>query len=73
MKRLLFLLGLCGCIGPSGITETKQEVQTLEYYKDDRTGLCFVRNHVTNSNGFSDNVFANVPCTPEVEKLAAIK
>lgn len=73
MKKLLLFLGLCGCIGPSSITETKQKVQELEYYKDSRTELCFVRNYVINSNGFSDNVFANVPCTSEVEKLINTK
>lgn len=61
-------IGPHGC-GPSGVQETQREATTLEYYKDTRTNLCFVRNVVTNSNGFSDNVFANVPCTPEVEKL----
>jgi hypothetical protein len=60
------LLTGCGLTGPEA---TKKEIIQLEYYKDTRTNLCFVRNTVTNSNGFSDNVFANVPCTPEVESL----
>lgn len=67
-KLILLLLCLVGC-GVSGSTQTKEEATRLEYYKDSRTNLCFVRNSVTNSNGFSDNVFTNVPCTPEVEKL----
>lgn len=68
MKKLLVLLCLVGC-GMTGPAETKQEVQSVQYYKDNRTGLCFVRNTVTNSNAFTDNVFCNVPCTPEVEAL----
>jgi hypothetical protein len=67
MKYLLLLV-LVGC-GITNPTQTKQEAQTLEYYKDTRTNLCFVRNAVENSNGFAYNVFTNVPCTPEVEKL----
>ena len=68
MKKLLVLLCLVGC-GMTGPSETNKEAQTLEYYKDNRTGLCFVRNTVENSNGFSYNVFTYVPCTPEVEAL----
>ena len=70
MKKHLLLLCLIGCI-PTNIIETKQEVQSVEYYQDARTNLCFVRNIVTNSQGFSDNVFTYVPCTPEVEKVIA--
>lgn len=70
MKKILMLLCLVGCM-PTGPEYTKQEVQTIEYYKDTRTNLCFVRNVVENSNAFSYNVFTNVPCTPEVERLIA--
>lgn len=59
---------LVGCM-PTGTKATQEEATKLEYYKDTRTNLCFVRNVVTNSNGFSDNIFTNVPCSPEVEKL----
>jgi hypothetical protein len=69
MKKLFILLALSGCIGATGPEETHKQTQTLEYYKDMRTNLCFVRNSVTDSNGFSENIFSNVPCTPEVEKL----
>ena len=67
MKYLL-LLSLVGCM-PTGPQDTQKEVQTIEYYKDIRTNLCFVRNTVTNSNGFSDNVYTYVPCSPEIENL----
>lgn len=66
-SNLLFLF-LVGC-GISGPTETKKEAQTIDYYKDERTGLCFARSAVENSNGFGHNIFSYVPCTPEVEKL----
>lgn len=69
MKQLILLLCLTSCIGPSDVESTKEEAQVLEYYKDTRTNLCFVRNSVTNSQAISYNVFTNVPCTPEVEKL----
>jgi hypothetical protein len=68
MKKILFLLCLMGC-GPLGQEGTKKEAQNIEYYKDSRTNLCFVRNIVCGSDGCCYNVFANVPCTPEVEKL----
>ncbi len=47
----------------------QDRVQYLDYVKDNRTGLCFTFMSVTNSNGFSSDVFSNVPCTPEVERL----
>lgn len=67
MKYLL-LLCLVGCL-PTGAQATQKEVQSLEYYRDERTNLCFVRNTVTNSNGFTDNIYTHVPCTSEVLKL----
>jgi len=67
-KILILLLCLMGC-GPLGQEGTKKEAQNIEYYKDSRTNLCFVRNIVCGPNGYCDNVFANVPCTPEVENL----
>lgn len=62
------LLLLVAC-GQTGTAATQKEVSNIEYYKDTRTNLCFVRNTVTNSNGFSHNVFSNVPCSDAVEKL----
>jgi hypothetical protein len=52
---------LIGC----HFSTSDEEVKQLEYYKDTRTGLCFVEN-VTY---YGYDVFANVPCTPEVERL----
>jgi hypothetical protein len=71
VSSLLLLL----CLGCD--EKTKREffpsaagrVIQITYTQDARTGLCFAVNSVTNSNGFSDDVFTNVPCTPEVEKL----
>lgn len=67
MKRLLLLVCLVGCTTTP--TQTKKQAAGLEYYKDTRTNLCFVRNIVYDSNGFGNNVFSNVPCTPEVEQF----
>jgi hypothetical protein len=46
-----------------------KKAQSLMYVKDNRTNLCFVHNYVTNSNLGSYDIYTNVPCTPEVEKL----
>lgn len=70
MKKLLFCLLIVGCSTPQEIEDIKarrkqEEIAELSYHKDNRTGLCFVRNQTT--HGYV--VFTNVPCTPEVEKL----
>lgn len=36
------------------------------YYKDVNTNLCFLGYNV----GYKSGIFTNVPCTPEVEKVA---
>lgn len=46
-----------------------QQVNNLSYYKDVKSGLCFVDNEISTSNGFTNHIFINVPCTVEVEKL----
>jgi hypothetical protein len=66
-KFLLLFVLLVGC-GPTDIASTNAQVQYMEYYKDNRTGLCFVRNYVGDGHGGYYNVFTYVPCTPEVEK-----
>lgn len=64
---ICFALYFVGCTASA--EAKKKEPLNLEYFKDDRTNLCFVRNVVYNSNGFADDVFTNVPCTAEVERL----
>ena len=59
LKLTIISLLLCGC------ETTTETVTKLRYYKDDRTNLCFVQNRTY----YGYDVFANVPCTPEVEKL----
>lgn len=69
--KLLLLSFLTGC---SLIEPTPEEkIETINYYKDSRTNLCFVENHFTTTNGFSGVVFSHVPCTPEVEVLIKTK
>jgi hypothetical protein len=46
-----------------------QKANSITYVKDERTQLCFVYNYVTNSSMGSYDIFTNVPCSPEVEKL----
>jgi len=69
MKRIILaisLLGLFACETPT------QEVNNLSYYKDERTGLCFVLNSVSsNPVPGSQSIYCYVPCTPEVEKIIA--
>jgi hypothetical protein len=64
-KILLCLLLVMGC----EVQKPQDEVQTIEYYKDSRTGLCFVNNSINNGHWMVYHVYSNVPCTPEVEKL----
>lgn len=53
------LLFLAGC------ETSKETLNKITYYKDERTGLCFV----DNVTYYGYDVFTNVPCTPEVEKV----
>lgn len=58
-------------------SETRKEVfpnvarraSHITYVKDPRTNLCFAFSYVWSGQGVSSDVFANVPCTPEVESL----
>lgn len=48
----------------------QEEAQEIHYVKDNRTGLCFVYNSIgMSAQGGGGDVYTNVPCTPEVEKL----
>ena len=74
MKKILILLVFIfvGCNEASArefFPTKSQEANQITYVKDSRTNLCFAYNSVTNSNGFTDSVLTNVPCTPEVERL----
>lgn len=70
MTTSLILLGCDAAQMDKEFFPTPQEsAQKIQYVKDNRTGLCFVYNGVNNGHGFTQDVYANVPCTPEVEKL----
>ena len=71
MKKIVIaLLLLVGCATPEEQVRYSQiKLHSLIYYKDDRTNLCFVDNDVYNHYGSDSHVFANVPCSPEVEVL----
>lgn len=73
MKKILFLsLFLLSCkeIRKELLITGNEEVQSIRYVKDHRTGLCFVFNYVApTAYGGGGLVFTNVPCSPEVEKL----
>jgi len=76
MKALIViaLLGLAGCdLHPAHIMQEaqKNEVNTLEYAKDDRTGYCFVVSSIASYPIGTDRVYSQVPCSPEVEALLA--
>lgn len=54
---------LAACVDATKAESIK--VQNLDYYRDGRTGLCFVSHRLFTSYGF----ITNVPCTREVEFL----
>lgn len=63
---------LCSCSEQSRadlFPSAAQRASQITYVKDSRTNLCYVYNYVDNGHGFSSDIFVNVPCTPEVEKL----
>lgn len=72
MKKILFCLLLLGCneqtrkeIAPTDAEKARQ----VSYYKDPRTNLCFATSYVSEYPFGTATIFANVPCSPEVEKL----
>lgn len=77
MKKIFGLLLLCfTCCDVNGQSKTLEQeqnsdmhkyVESIRYCKDIRTGLCFAGCPVY-ANAYNA-VLANVPCTPEVEKL----
>jgi hypothetical protein len=75
MKTIILLLcfSLLACSEESRkkfFPEPDEKVQGITYVKDKRTGLCFVYNSVSGSaQGGGGDVYTNVPCSPEVEKL----
>lgn len=77
MKKFLLIFGLliCACDTPAQReADQKAEQQArdlsnlndIRYYKDTRTDLCFSGAWV----GAKWGLWANVPCTPEVEESA---
>jgi len=44
------------------------EADTILYYKDHRTNLCFTGSWISAYPVGGKYVFSHVPCTPEVEK-----
>lgn len=83
MKKLLLVLVLltaCHQDSPEVVAVKKQQTavykeQSLSYWKDNRTNLCFAYawaggDHIWGGNGDTGGlVFTTVPCSPEVEKL----
>ena len=74
MKKLL-LIGcfvFLGCETPeeSSRRQVNSNLDTLsgqlEYYKDTRVNLCYSGMYI----GYQYGTLTNVPCTPEVEKIA---
>lgn len=71
MKKLLMVcLFLAACDEQKWHTEVqgarKNAVNSdMEYYKDNRTGLCYGTLYL----GSQSTAIANVPCSPEVERL----
>jgi hypothetical protein len=72
-KVLLLVLCLFGCSEQTRhemFPSPQESAQGIHYVKDNRTGLCFVYNSIgMSAQGGGGDVYTNVPCTPEVEKL----
>ena len=71
MKKifLLYILTLFGCDhGGINFVSRSDEVAKFSYTKDVRTNLCFIASPVS-VDMTTYYVYANVPCTPEVESL----
>lgn len=49
----------------SCVPENNEVLNTISYFRDERTGLCFAARAL----GFNQGVMSNVPCTAEVERL----
>lgn len=71
MKILMALtMLLVGC--DQVISNPDRDANQLYYVKDERTGLCFVYNSIgMSAQGGGGDVYTNVPCTTEVEKVIA--
>lgn len=72
MKKILLCLLLIGCnedFRKENFPTVKEEANQIRYYKDSRTNLCFAMSQVGEYPVGTATIFANVPCTPEVEKL----
>lgn len=74
MKSLIviLILGLMGCdLHPVQAMQEaqKNEVNTIEYAKDNRTGYCFAVSSISAYPIGFDRVYSYVPCTPAVEAL----
>lgn len=68
MKKIFVLaLLLSGCYTDRRPDESLEHhfVRHMEYYKDDRTSLCYA----VSCPSCNSAMMTNVPCTPEVEKL----
>lgn len=71
MYKYILLLLLIGCNEQTRkdfFPTNEEKLNTIRYYKDDRTNLCFIVNNVY-SSPMNSEVFTSVPCTTEVEKL----
>ena len=72
---LVFILGIfiiAGCDKETRkelFPSSSEKVNSILYYKDSRTNLCFTSSVVHNQATISDEIFMYVPCTPEVERL----
>ena len=67
MKKLTILFMCCLMFACSNnVEDEKRYMQAIHYYKDVATNLCFASLWI----GFPAGTITNVPCTPEVEKLA---
>ena len=69
MKKIIILFMCCLMLAcHNNVEDEKLYMQSIHYHKDVATNLCFASLWI----GFQAGTITNVPCTPEVEKLAIL-
>lgn len=69
MGILIGSLGACEAARAGIFPSLREKANKITYTKDDRTTLCYAHNVVQDDHGLNWDVFTNVPCSQEVERL----
>lgn len=75
--KTLIVIALLSTIGCNAETRkslaptTEEKAGMVKYVKDPRTNLCFAVSWVSEYPIGQADIYSNVPCSPEVEKLVS--